>query len=335
MTELQTTLSEQVTTENAGETVLAWLRRGLAGQSWTTCRKILESRRVTVNGIVTVHEGRRTKPGDVVELRATAVRPISADQIVVRHDDADLLVVEKPAGIETTRRPEEAHWPVSKRLLQPTLEDLAALASLQRYQRTIPQRLPTLFRVQRLDRETSGLVVFARTQTAAQKLIPQFAEHTALRLYQAVVIGSPTAQVISRPIVRDRGDGLRGSPADQRGGQPAVTHMRPLESLGDYSRVECRLETGRTHQIRIHLAELGHPVCGDRVYSQNRDGSTVVDASQAPRMALHACQLGFMHPRTGKSWDFHSKWPQDLTAWLDQLRRQTATASVTPRQRGE
>jgi len=317
----QTQISEAITTENAGEAVLAWLRRQLPDHSWTACRKVLTARRVTINGVVTVHEGRRLTPGDIVALSSTATPAPTVEQITLRHLDADLLVVEKPAGIETTRRPEETKWPLAKRLLQPTLDELAAIASLRRRPGDIPQILPPLFRVQRLDRDTSGLVVFARTKTASQGLIPQFAEHKALRMYQAVVTGQPTAQTISTVLVRDRGDGLRGSPAGQRGGQRAVTQITPLESFGDYSLIECRLETGRTHQIRIHLSELGHPVCGDPKYRYLRDGTLWPDLSEAPRLALHAGRLGFLHPRTGAALEFVADWPGDLAPWLDKLRR--------------
>lgn len=328
MTSSQTSVSETVTAETAGETALAWLRRQLPDHSWSACRKVLVARRVRINGVVTVHEGRRLAVGDVIELSATATRAPTVEQITLRHLDADLLVVEKPAGIETTRRPEEAKWPLAKRLLQPTLDELAAIASLRRRPGDLPQILPQLFRVQRLDRETSGLVVFARTKTAAKGLVPQFAEHTATRIYHAVVIGNPSAQIISTGLVRDRGDGLRGSPSDQRGGLRAVTHVRPLEPLGHYTLVECRLETGRTHQIRIHLAEQGHPVCGDSKYQQRRDGTNIPDDSDAPRLALHAAHLSFSHPRTGAVMEFHADWPMDLTAWLDKL-RQLAASSPT------
>lgn len=257
----------------------------------------------------------------MVALSAHSSLPPSAQQIAVRHIDADLIVVEKPSGIETTRRPEESHWPLRKKLLQPTLEELASIASLRRKPGDIPQQIPPLFRVQRLDRETSGLVVFGRTKTAAQKLIPQFAEHTAIRIYHAVALGHVQAQTIDLPLVRDRGDGRRGSAADQRGGQRAVTHIRPLLHLGPYTLVECQLETGRTHQIRIHLAEAGHPVCGDVKYQTRRDGSAFVDNSAAPRLALHAVRLGFVHPRTSVALNFVSDWPRDLASWLDNLRQ--------------
>ena len=112
-------------------------------------------------------------------------------------------------------------------------------------------------------------------------------------------------------LVRNRGDGRRGS-ADDGKGKHAVTHVQPREHFGDaYTLVECRLETGRTHQIRIHLAESGHPICGERVYSAPL-GSKLKDQSLAPRVALHAAELGFIHPDTGEEMRFASQLPKDL-----------------------
>ena len=120
----------------------------------------------------------------------------------------------------------------------------------------------------RLDRDTSGLLVFARTAEAQQHLEHQFRTHSTRRRYLAVVRGAVESQTIESRLVRDRGDGRRGSTTLPNVGRRAVTHVRAVERLGDYTLIECRLETGRTHQIRIHLSELGHPLCGDKVYGQ-------------------------------------------------------------------
>jgi 23S rRNA pseudouridine1911/1915/1917 synthase len=125
--------------------------------------------------------------------------------------------------------------------------------------------------------------------------------------------------------VRDRGDGRRGSTKNPKLGQHAVTHVRPLEPLGKYSLVECRLETGRTHQIRIHLSELGHFVCGDKVYSQPLYRKPLEDKSRAPRLALHAAELGFVHPATGESLRFKMPLPRDLQEFIDRLRNASPT----------
>jgi 23S rRNA pseudouridine1911/1915/1917 synthase len=307
-----------VAADLAGQTVLAALRNHAAGASWSVCRRWLEGRRVLVNGVVCVTEGRRLQVGDRVLLTA-AGKPLPAlpSELSLVFVDEYLVVVEKPAGVVTTRRPEESHWSHEKKRLWPTLDELV-LARLSEGSRTRSHRRaprPRLWRVQRLDRDTSGLVVFARTSIAAERLIPQFAAHTVERVYFAMVSGSPVAQTIRTHLVRDRGDGLRGSSTDQSAGELAITHIRTLQAWNALSLIECRLETGRTHQIRIHLAELGHPVCGDDRYRLQRDGTLLPDTSGAPRMALHARHLAFDHPITGQRLAFTSPWPQDLARW--------------------
>ena len=137
--------------------------------------------------------------------------------------------------------------------------------------------------------------------------------------------GQVEAQTIESHLVRDRGDGRRGSTTDSNAGKRAVTHVRPIEhfvlGIGEtYTLVECRLETGRTHQIRIHLAERGHPICGEKVYHQPLFGKPIEDKSGAPRIALHAAELGFVHPITGEEMQFEMPIPKDLTHFLEQLR---------------
>src|SRR6202040_38118 len=130
---------------------------------------------------------------------------------------------------------------------------------------------PRLRVVHRLDQETSGLVVFARTVPAERLLGMQFHAHTVTRRYLAVVPGRLDAGTVRSFLVRDRGDGRRGSTQSDADGKEAITHFEVAERLPGYTLLSCRLETGRTHQIRIHLAELGHPVCGEKVYNIRPD----------------------------------------------------------------
>src|SRR5207248_11733348 len=145
---------------------------------------------------------------------------------------------------------------------------------------------------------------------------------TVTRRYLAAVPGYLAPQRIATRLVRDRGDGRRGSTRDPDQGKEAVTHVDVVERLPGYTLLSCRLETGRTHQIRIHLAELGHPVCGEKVYSRLRDGTTLADPSGAPRLALHAAELGFDHPAPGEALHWEMPPPPDLREFLDRLRRQ-------------
>jgi len=184
--------------------------------------------------------------------------------------------------------------------------------------------------VHRLDRDTSGLMVFARTVPAERGLVQQFRRHTIRRSYLTVVHGHPAAQTIRSHLVRDRGDGRRGSTTLPNTGQLSVTHLRPLERLGPYELLECRLETGRTHQIRIHLSEAGHFVCGDKVYCQPLFEKPKPDRSGAPRLALHAREIGFLHPISGEPLHFEMELPDDLRDFISRLRKnrpQEGTAS--------
>ena len=176
--------------------------------------------------------------------------------------------------------------------------------------------------VHRVDKDTSGLVVFARTPLAQRELSKQFRAHVVERRYLAIVRGKAKSQRISSYLVDDRGDGRRGSATQSGAGKHAVTHVRVVEDLGDYTLVECRLETGRTHQVRIHLGEAGTPICGERVYDRPTHGRPVLpDQSDITRTALHAATLGFRHPRTGRKMQWTSPIPEDMAVAIQRIRR--------------
>jgi 23S rRNA pseudouridine1911/1915/1917 synthase len=220
--------------------------------------------------------------------------------------DSQVVVVDKPSGLTTMRHPDEAaeFGKRAQRFLPPTLADLLPL--------------PRLRAVHRIDKETSGLVVFARTKQAETSLGRQFREHTIERRYLALVRGRAVSQRIESWIVRDRGDGRRGSGPPGEG-QRAATHVKVLEELGAYTLVECRLETGRTHQVRIHLGEAGTPLCGERIYDRPLNGRPLPDGSGAKRIMLHAARLGFAHPATGKRMSWESAMPVDMAELLERL----------------
>jgi 23S rRNA pseudouridine1911/1915/1917 synthase len=179
--------------------------------------------------------------------------------------------------------------------------------------------------VHRLDRDTSGLMIFARTVQAEKHLGQQFRVHSIKRRYLAVVRGRVDAQTIESHLVRDRGDGRRGSTNLPNVGKRAVTHVRPIERLGDYTLIECKLETGRTHQIRIHLAEAGHPLCGDKVYGQPLFRAGQPDTSGASRLALAAVELGFVHPVTGETMSFETAPRSEMAEFIVRLRKSAKT----------
>lgn len=247
-----------------------------------------------------------------------APEPANTVAVEVVYSDDSVVVVNKPAGLTTVRsKDDEAEFGArAKKFLPKTLADvLPAILGA-------PNK--PVFAVHRLDRDTTGLVVFARTATAAQALTKQFRAHTAERRYLALVRGTPAAGRIESVFVRDRGDGRRGSASvgeAMEDGKRAVTHVTVLERLGGFAAVECRLETGRTHQVRIHLGEAGFPLCGERVYDRRSGGGKPVpDGSRAERPMLHAARLGFAHPDDGRERTWEAKPPADFAELWHRLR---------------
>lgn len=313
-----------VSAAEAGHTLAKVLRSRLheSGPSWAAVRALITARRVRVGDVVCADDARRLKEGEVVELLAhSKPLPVAAhpDRLVVRHLDEHVVVVEKPAGVNSVRHPLELAWSESRRELDPTLQDLAQWAVGARLNRN-PKTLPPLRIVHRLDKETSGLLVFARSALAERGLGLQFRNHSVTRRYLALVPGTLSPQTFTSHLVKDRGDGRRGSTTLPGVGKRAITHVAVEESLAGYSLLSCRLETGRTHQIRIHLSEAGHPVAGDKVYCRRPDGTQSPDASKAPRLALHAAELGFTHPVSGAVLHWAMPLPPDLTKLVARLR---------------
>jgi 23S rRNA pseudouridine1911/1915/1917 synthase len=328
-----------VTDERENQTLAAALRGWIPNQSWSKIRQLIESRHVTVNGNLCVDAGRRLKTGEVVKVLSRPAPALpKSDDVVVQYLDEHVVVVEKPAGTTSNRHREETNWPARRKQLQPTLDELLPHVITKIEGRRGTRGVPLPVRaVHRLDRETSGIMVFARNHAAERKLAEQFRHHTTHRRYLAIVDGKVTAQTITSHLVRDRGDGRRGSAEKSGGkiepsaGKLALTHVKPIEILkaanpgaNGYSLIQCRLETGRTHQIRIHLSESGHPVCGDKLYRQPPFGKVSPDKSGAPRLALHAAELGFVHPVTGKTLRFQAPLPPELAEFWQQLKAKHA-----------
>jgi 23S rRNA pseudouridine1911/1915/1917 synthase len=307
--------------EHAGQTLAAFLRGLFPDLSWSAVRNLVVGRRVRINSELCLDPARRLREGQTIEVLGQPERREPAHgRLNIRYLDQHLVVAEKPSGLSTVRHPTERNWPARRKALHPTLEDLLPPLIALREGKRRKGVLPRLRIVQRLDKETSGLVVFARTVQAEAGLGKQFRSHSVLRRYLAAVPGVVRSRRISSRLVRDRGDGRRGSTSLTTTGKEAITFVEALERLPGYTVVACRLETGRTHQIRIHLAELGHPLCGEKVYNHKLSGAVLLDKSGAPRLALHAVELGFMHPVTSQPMRWEMPLPEDLRDWLDQLR---------------
>jgi 23S rRNA pseudouridine1911/1915/1917 synthase len=251
----------------------------------------------------------------------------SDDAVKILYQDAHLIVVDKPAGITTERHAEERHWPAHRKQRQPTIDEIVArILQRQRRGKSPPSpggrggRSSRVRLVHRLDRDTSGVMVLALSADAERLLVQMFRRHELRRVYQVVAIGRVEEQTIESLLARDRGDRRRGSTTLPAAGKRAVTHVRPLEYLDGYTLVECRLETGRTHQIRIHLAEAGYPLCGEKVYNKPLFKKPIADRSGAQRQALHAAILAFKHPITGQELSFTTPMPADMAQLLTKLR---------------
>jgi 23S rRNA pseudouridine1911/1915/1917 synthase len=270
--------------------------------------------RVSVDGQRCLDPASRISPDAAIVIDTygpkLSTRPLAQDAVVFF--DRDLVIVDKPAGMLSVADDSDTKDTVADHL------------------RTLLRRLDSRYAdaklgvVHRLDKDTSGVMVFARTIHAKRALAAQFRAHDIERIYHALANGDVAETRIETYLTRDRGDGLRGShgrfgatrseaPA---GAKWSVTYVRPIERLAGATLVECRLETGRQHQIRIHLSELGHPLLGEHVY--NRDHKTAM--IRCARIMLHACKLAFTHPRSGERVAFERVAPDDFQKMIESLR---------------
>jgi len=287
---------DRVLAERAGVSraqVQRWIELGLVRVGASTPRP---SRLLALGDPV------EARPAPPVELEAVA-EPIP---LVVLFEDRDLIVVDKPAGLVVHPAPGHPGGTLVNALLHHCRGELAGIGGVLR---------PGI--VHRLDRGTSGVLVAAKTDLAHRGLAEQFARHTIDRVYRTFVRGlpKPSSGRIARPIGRHPTDRQRMS-VRTRAGRPAVTNWRVVarDRANGIAELEIRPETGRTHQIRVHLASAGMPVVGDVVYGRARG-----DAARLGRPALHAARLGFVHPRTGARHAFEAPLPPDLAALVASL----------------
>ncbi len=256
------------------------------------------------------------KGGEQVRLEAELQTEVEsapeAIALAIVHEDEHLLVLDKPAGLVV--HPGAGN--PSGTLLNALLHHDPKLAEL-----------PRAGIVHRLDKDTSGLMVVAKTLPAMTALVEMLSRHDVERQYEAVVLGSlVSGGTVDAPIGRSMGDRLRQAVRDEEGGKHAVTHYRLRERFRAHSLIQCNLETGRTHQIRVHLTHVGHPLVGDPLYGgglklPRRATPELVAALRGfRRQALHAERLAFAHPVTGEPLAFTAERPADMTALIAALR---------------
>ena len=294
----------------AGERLDRVLAAHLGDLSRSRLKKLIETSQVSLDGATINDPAMRVKASQVfiVHLPApVADRPLpQAMALAIRYEDEHLLVIDKPAGLVVHPAPGNPDQTLVNALLAHCGESLTGIGGVQR---------PGI--VHRIDKDTSGLMVVAKTELAHQKLAADFAAHRLTRSYLAFVKGVPQLRsgTIATRIGRSKVNRKKMAVVAS-GGKEAVTHYRVLQAFGRAAAlVECRLATGRTHQIRVHLTHLGHPLIGDQTYGRAKAAAGLPPEARAfPRQALHAARLGFRHPVTGAELDFTSPLPDDLAA---------------------
>ena len=310
------------TAEHKGERLDKLLAAALPALSRTRLKNLIEEGRVVCAGATITDASRRVKPGETFEILVPP--PIPAEPraqdipLSIVYEDEDLIVIDKPAGLVVHPAPGNRENTLVNALLAHCGKSLSGIGGVMR---------PGI--VHRLDKDTSGLMVVAKNDAAHASLARQFAERTMSRAYYAVVWGIPrkAAGEISGNIGRHP-HFRKKMAVVKSGGKPALTRYKVLRRFGKAaSLVECRLASGRTHQIRVHMAAIGHPVIGDPVYGGKSppgikiDPALAIAAKHLGRQALHAYLIGFDHPRTGKRLEFQSKITNDINALITLLEK--------------
>ena len=274
----------------------------------SAAQRLLEEGAVTLSGRP-VKKNYKTTAGDVLEILLPAPEPVDvlAQDIPldVVYEDADVIVVNKPVGLVVHPAAGHPDGTLVNALLYHCGESLSGINGALR---------PGI--VHRIDRDTSGLLIVAKNDFAHQKLAEQLLDHSLYREYEAVCVGGfkEDTGTVDAPIGRHPTDRKRMC-VDRKGGRPAVTHWAVLERFPGYTHIQCRLETGRTHQIRVHMASIGHPLLGDVVYGSKKPWPGLAG------QCLHARRLSFVHPRTGERVTVECPLPDYFTGVLTKLRR--------------
>lgn len=295
-----------VKAEESGERIDALLSRNLDGFSRSQIQKLLEQGAVTLDGKA-LKKNFRCTAGESYDilLPDTAELPLEPQGIPldIVYEDDDLIVVNKQRGLVVHPAPGHPDGTLVNALLYHCGDSLSGIGG---------QRRPGI--VHRIDKDTSGLIIVAKNDFAHQGLSAQLSDHSLCREYEAIVRGNfkTDGGTVNRPIGRHPVDRKRMAVTD-RNSKPAVTHWQLLASYHGYSHILCRLETGRTHQIRVHMASIGHPLLGDFTY-----GAPSPDKGLEGQ-CLHARRLRFVHPRSGEEMELETPLPDYFTAVLTRL----------------
>ena len=301
-------LTLQPNKEDAGTRVDAWLAANLEGLTRSAAQRLLEEGKVLCGGKALVKNykitGAETLEVELPDPEPVDVVPQDIPLDVVYEDD-DVIVVNKPKGLVVHPAPGHPDGTLVNALMYHCGDSLSGIGGELR---------PGI--VHRIDRDTSGLIIAAKNDFAHQGLAAQLQDHTLARIYECVVVGNLRADsgTVDAPIGRHPVD--RKKQAVVANGRNAVTHWEVIDRYQGFTHVRCRLETGRTHQIRVHMAHINHPILGDTVYGNKKP----VNGLQG--QCLHAVGLRFIHPRTGEPVELRCSLPEEFENQLRKLRKQ-------------
>ena len=298
-------LTLQPNKEDAGCRLDTWLASRLPELTRSGVQRLLKEGRVTLRGRA-LAKNCRLSGGETIRVELPEPQPVDVVPqdipLDVVYEDGDVIVVNKPKGLVVHPAPGHPDGTLVNALLYHCAGTLSGIGGALR---------PGI--VHRIDRDTSGLIIAAKNDFAHQRLADQLADHTLARTYQCIVTGTlrEEAGTVDAPIGRHPAD--RKKMAVTAGGRPAVTHWEVIDRYPGFTHVRCRLETGRTHQIRVHMAHIGHPILGDTVYGAKKP----VPGLQG--QCLHAVGLRFVHPRTGETVEVSCGLPEEFREQLRKL----------------
>ena len=293
--------------ESKNQRLDAFLASSLDGLTRSQATRLIESGEVAVNGRA-VSKSYKLAGGEDIAVTLPEPEPVEAVPqdipLDVVYEDADVIVVNKPSGMVVHPAPGHPDGTLVNALLYHCAGTLSGIGGALR---------PGI--VHRIDRDTSGLIIAAKNDAAHQYLSAQLADHTLARTYECIVVGSLREEcgTVDAPIARHPTD--RKRMAVVAGGREAVTHWEVIARYPGYTHVRCRLETGRTHQIRVHMAYIGHPILGDTVYGAKKEVPGLTG------QCLHAVGLRFLHPRTHEVVELSCPLPDEFTRMLQKIRK--------------
>ncbi len=321
--ELTAEIELQVEAEDAGERLDAFLADQLDDLSRSRIQKLIGHNQVVLNGKVCSAKKEIVQAGDRIHITIPDAEPLNIQpeniSLSILYEDADLLIINKPAGMVVHPSPGHVSGTLVNALLwhcrtESGASTLSGIGGIQR---------PGI--VHRLDKDTTGAIAVAKNDFAHLRLQQQFKEKTARREYLGVVYGAPKTEqgTIEAPIGRHPADRKKMAIVPEaKGGRYAITHWQIQERLGNYTLINFALETGRTHQIRVHTAHIGFPIVGDPDYSSGRSVGV-----NLPGQALHAWRLRLQHPVSGEQIEAIAPIPSYFSTLLDILRRRALLAS--------